>query len=295
MWALVLLLTGIAHAQLFVQPSNSSPLTLPNKDGSVKLLATGDTGRGNREQNELGKVMADFQTRFKYDTVLLAGDNMYGTQKAEDYKLKFELPYKELLDRKVKFYAALGNHDEPAQVNYKHFNMDGKEYYQFTKAQVSFYALNSTYMDKKQIDWFIATIKKDTAPWKIALFHHPPYSSGGRHGSDEKIREVLHPLFVKYGVDVAFTGHDHFYERVKPQDGVRYFVTGAGGKIRKGDLKDRSTITEKGFDSDLCFMLVEFVGDEMHFQVISRASKTVDSGIIYNRKDSQTEIKKEER
>jgi hypothetical protein len=282
-WALALYLTAAVYAQSFV-PSSASQLTLPNKEGSVKLLATGDTGRGNREQNELGKVMANFQTIFKFDMVLLAGDNMYGTQKAIDYKLKFEDPYKELLDRDVKFYASLGNHDEPAQVNYKHFNMDGKEYYQFRKGEVSFYALNSTYMDKKQIDWFIATVEKDKAPWKIAFFHHPPYSSGGRHGSDEKIREVLHPLFIKYGVDVAFTGHDHFYERVKPQDGVRYFVTGAGGKIRKGDLKDRSKLTEKGFDSDLCFMLVEFVGDEMHFQVISRAGKTVDSGIIFNRK-----------
>jgi hypothetical protein len=126
-------------------------------------------------------------------------------------------------------------------------------------------------------------LSKDKNPWRVAFFHHPPYSSGGRHGSDEDVRMILHPLFVKNGIDVVFTGHDHFYERVKPQDGITYFVSGAAGKIRKGDLKESSTITDAGFDTDLAFMLVEFVGDEMHFQAISKARKTVDSGIIKRR------------
>ena len=259
------------------------PLKLPNAADSVKLVATGDTGRGNREQNELAQVMANYQSTFVFDTVLLAGDNLYGSQKPEDYKKKFEDVYRTLLDRDVKFYASLGNHDDPNQRLYKYFNMNGEDYYRFQKGPVSFYALNSNYMDKKQLDWLVAELKADNARWKIAFFHHPPYSSAKRHGSDLKIREVLHPIFIEHSVDVVFTGHDHFYERIKPQDGIDYFVTGAGGKIRRGDIKKDSPLTEKGFDADLSFMLVEIVGDNMYFQVITRTGTTVDSGVIPNR------------
>ena len=58
-------------------------------------------------------------------------------QTRKDFFKKFELPYKPLLDAGVPFYAALGNHDEPAiQINYKPFNMDGKRYYSFRKGDV---------------------------------------------------------------------------------------------------------------------------------------------------------------
>lgn len=258
-------------------------VTLPRKDGSVKFLVFGDTGRGSKAQYELGRVMFAYQTAFPYDTVLMTGDNIYGSDKAEDMRKKFEDVYRPLVDRGVKFYASLGNHDSSNQRFYALFNMNGEEYYRFEKGNVAFYSLNSNYMDKRQLDWLTGKLAGDTNKWKIAFFHHPPFSSGGRHGSDEEMRKALHPIFIRHGVDVVFTGHDHFYERVKPQDGISYFVAGAGGKIRSGDVEDDSPLTAKAFDRDLSFMLVEIVGDEMHFQVISRAGATVDSGVIKRR------------
>jgi len=288
-WIMAIALLGTFSAGTLSAQSNGSAVastasgrrvTLPKKAGSLKFLVFGDSGRGSKEQYELGKIMADYHQVFPYDTALLTGDNIYGTDTAADMKLKFEDVYRPLLDSGVKFYASLGNHDAPTQRFYQHFNMNGKEYYRLEKNNVAFYALNSTYLDKTQLDWMVSEIAKDTNRWKIAFFHHPPFSSGGRHGSDKDVKAMVHPLFVKYGVDVVFTGHDHFYERVKPQDGILYFVAGAAGKVRKGDLKDRSPITDKGFDSDLSFMLVEITGDEMHYQVISRSGATVDSGMI---------------
>ena len=162
--------------------------------------------------------------------------------------------------------------------------MKGSEYYKLELNGISFYALNSTYMDKAQLDWINQNLSGDTNKWKVAFFHHPPFSSAKFHGSDEKMRDVLHPLFIKYGVSVVFTGHDHVYERIKPQDGIQYFVTGSGGQLRKGDLKKNSPLTASGFDTDMEFMLVEFVGDTMYFQTISRTGQTVDSGEV-KRKD----------
>jgi 3',5'-cyclic AMP phosphodiesterase CpdA len=258
-------------------------VTLPMREGSLRMAVFGDAGRGTKDQYELGVLMAEYQQTFPFDWVLLTGDNIYGPDTPADMKNKFELPYKALLDRGVKFYGSLGNHDTSNQRFYAPFNMNGEEYYRMERNGVSIYALNSNYLDKKQLDWFVEQLKKDPNQWRVAFFHHPPYSSGGRHGSDEDVQKILHPLFVANGIDVVFTGHDHFYERVKPQDGITYFVSGAAGKIRKGDLKDRSNITAKGFDSDLSFMLVEFTGDEMHFQAISKAGQTVDSGVIKRR------------
>jgi hypothetical protein len=255
-------------------------LTLPNKDGAVRFLVIGDTGTGTAKQNELGKVMLRYRQTFPFEFVLMLGDNMYGSEKAVDYKQKFENVYRPLLDQKVKFYAALGNHDDSNQRFYEFFNMEGQEYYRFKKGSVSFYSLNSNYMDKKQVDWFNDELAKDTSQWKIAYFHHPPYSSGGAHGSDTKLRQIVEPIFMKHGVNVVFAGHEHFYERIKPQNGIYYFISGSGGKLRRGDVKKASPLTAKAFDDDMSFMLIEVDEKEMHFQVVSRTGATVDSGVI---------------
>ena len=257
-------------------------LSLPIKDGSLRFVVIGDTGSGAKEQRELANVLLKYREAFPFEFVLMMGDNLYGGESAGDYKTKFEDVYKPLLDAKVKFYAALGNHDESNQRFYDHFNMNGNEYYSFKKDKVSFYALNSNYMDPKQVKWIEDELSKDSAEWKICFFHHPPYSSGKKHGSDGQLREVVEPIFIKHGVDVVFTGHEHFYERIKPQNGIHYFISGAGGKLRPGDVK-ASNLTAKSFDKDLSFMMIEIVDDQMHFQVISRTGETIDQGVLTTR------------
>ena len=229
--------------------------------------------------------MVGLHGRFKYELVVLVGDNLYGSERPQDFQKKFELPYKALLDDGVKFYASLGNHDAREQRYYKLFNMDGKLYYTFSpKPNIRFFALESTYPVPEQIQWLENELKASSSDWKIVFFHHPLYSSGDRHGSDLRLRDVLEPLFVKYDVSVVLTGHDHFYERVKPQKGIAYFVVGSGGQLRAGNIDRQTGITAAGFDTDLAFMAAEIAGDDMHFQTISRAGQTVDSGVLMRRK-----------
>jgi predicted MPP superfamily phosphohydrolase len=267
------------------QPARPAlPLSLPLKDGSVRFAVIGDTGTGSKQQQQIADLMVRYRETYPFDFVLMLGDNLYGSETPADYRKKFSDVYQKLLDNKIKFYATLGNHDEPNERFYENFNMNGKEYYRFTKGNVAFYSLNSTYMDKKQLDWLESELAKDSSDWKIAFCHHPPYSSGGRHGSDKSLREVVEPLFVKYGVNVVLTGHDHFYERIKPQKGVYYFVSGAGGKLREGNVKENSPLTEKYFDADMSFMLMEVANNQVYFQAVSRTGNTVDSGVIANAK-----------
>jgi hypothetical protein len=80
-------------------------------------------------------------------------------------------------------------------------------------------------------------------------------------------------------VDAVFAGHEHFYERMRPQKGIHYFISGAAGKLRSGDIRS-SEGTARGFDSDRHFMLVEIDRDRMYFQAVSRPGRVVDSGVI---------------
>ena len=262
------------------------PLTMPNKAGSLKFAVLGDFGTGEPPQYELAAQMARVHQSFKFELVILVGDNLYGSERPQDFRRKFEQPYKPLLDAGVKFRASLGNHDSREQRSYPLFNMNGELYYSFkAPAQnVRFFALESTYMEPRQLVWFEKELKESNDDWKIVFFHHPLYSSAGRHGSDLQLRNRLEPLLVNYNVSVAFTGHDHAYERVKPQKDITYFVAGSGGKLAPGDLDRSSPITAKGLDTELVFLIAEIIDDEMTFNAISRSGKVIDSGTITRRK-----------
>ena len=281
--------TALLGALAAAAAAGAQELKLPNKDGSVKFAVLGDWGTGAKEQYQVGEQMAAFHTRFPFTFVITTGDNIYGTDRPEDFRVKFELPYKTILGKGVKFYAALGNHDNPTQRFYQPFNMGGQRFYTFrgssggvaklTQGGVRFFMLDSNYMDKAELDWLAKELGASGSDWKIAVFHHPLYSSARRHGSSLDLRKILEPVLVQGGVNVVFTGHDHTYERVKPQKGIYHFVSGSGGSLRKGDLSNEG-ITEQGYDSDFTFMLIEIDGDEMHFQSIDRLGKTVDAGVV---------------
>jgi predicted phosphodiesterase len=254
-------------------------LALPLKQNSVRFAAIGDMGTGEPPQYEVAGQIIAYRRQFPFEFVIMLGDNIYGGHDPIDYENKFERPYKPLLDAGVKFYAALGNHDTPNERFYKSFNMNGQQYYTYKKSNVRFFALDSNYMDPQQLAWLEKELQNSGSDWKICYFHHPLYSSGAFHGPSTELRLLLEPLFVKYGVQVVFAGHEHVYEHVKPQNGIYYFTEGASGSLRKGNLR-KTDQTAVGYDQDRSFMLVEITGDELYFQTISRVGVTVDSGVI---------------
>jgi predicted phosphodiesterase len=281
---LLLLFRGIAAATRALrsgadQQSIGPAIKLPLKTGSVRFAIIGDSGTGERPQIEVAKQMETFRKNFPFDFVLMLGDNIYGSKTDEDFRKKFEHPYEGLLSTGVKFYASLGNHDHTSERLYKPFNMDGQRYYTFKNANVQFFALDSNYMDPVQMEWLDRQLSGSTAMWKICFFHHPLYSHGKFHGSDVDLRARLEPMLVKYKVDVVLNGHEHVYERVKPQQGIYYFVLGNSGELRPHNLNP-SPDTEKGFDTDRTFGLFEIAGDQFNFQIVSRAGATVDSGVM---------------
>ena len=285
LWALLAL---AAVGQAITEPQRAPAAAIgaaievqpPIGKDSVRFLVIGDSGTGDRAQTEIGAQMWRAHSVFPYEFAIMLGDNMYGSERPQDYVSKFERPFKPLLDANISFYAALGNHDDPNQRYYKNFGMGGKRYYTYQKKDVRFLALDSNYMDQDQQRWLQDELSKSTSKWKIAYFHHPIYSSGGRHGSEVDLRSIIEPMFIKYNLNVVFAGHEHFYERLKPQKGINYFTAGGSAKLRSGDIVGNSALTAKGFDTEQSFMLVEIDGDVLRFQTISRRGKSVDAGEI---------------
>ena len=262
------------------------PLTLPNKEDSLKFAVMGDFGTGKPEQYQLADQMARVHAQFPFVLMITVGDNIYGGSKPADFVKKFEAPYKALLSAGVKFYASLGNHDSRQQSAYALFNMDGRTHYTFKapKQDVRFFALESSYLDPTQLQWVERELQNSREDWKIPYFHHPLYSSGDRHGSDLSKRKALEPLFLKYGVSVVFAGHDHVYERVMPQQGIAYFVVGSSGQLRKGNLDKGTGFTAYANATEQAFLVAEISGDQLYFNAVSRSGKVIDSGLIERRK-----------
>jgi predicted phosphodiesterase len=274
------LIVPIAIAAAAAVAPAAQDLTLPNAKDSLKIAVIGDSGTGDSAQYKVAERLIAVREKFPYEFVLMMGDNLYSGSAPKDFTKKFETPYKPLLDSGMKFYATLGNHDNPNERFYKMFNMNGERFYTFKpKGNVRFFSLDSNYIDKPQLQWLEKELAASGSDWKICFFHHPLYSSGGTHGSDMQLREQLEPLFLKYGVDAVFSGHEHFYERIKPQKGIYYFISGGAGKVRKGDV-GKTELTAKAFDTGYHFMLIEFSKDTLHFQAISDEGRTVDSGAL---------------
>jgi hypothetical protein len=93
-------------------------------------------------------------------------------------------------------------------------------------------------------------------------------------------------LFLKHGVDAVFQGHEHFYERIKPQKGIYYFISGGAAKLREGNIQ-KSDLTAKAFDTGYHFMLIELTKDKLNFQAISDQGKVIDSGSLPRFSDEQ--------
>ena len=269
-----------------IEPPPPGTLVLPRELGSLRLAVMGDVGRGDRFQYETAAELVRWHDRFDFDVVLLLGDNIYGDGTAEDYRTKFEVPYKPLIDRGVKFYATPGNHDPENITSYEPFGMNGHRYYAFdreagppwARQRVVFVAIDTVRIDDTQLDGF----RSSWGPRPIGRSRFftirctAPAATGTGRGE-------LAPCSNHCSFKVAWTWRSA---------GTSICMNGrfrnaafstsrqaAEATVRVGDLSP-TAITANGFDQDTHFMLLEIAGDTTSFQVVSRAGATVDFGKI---------------
>ncbi|MEB3221477.1 MAG: metallophosphoesterase [Candidatus Sericytochromatia bacterium] len=217
--------------------------TLPvDPDAPLRFAVVGDTGSGAPMQFDVARAMV----RWRPDFILHTGDVMYEHGELSGYGPRYMAPYADLVGRCV-VYPSIGNHDhrtERAAPYLAFFEpprarpSDSERWYTFTAGGGQFFALDTNVPfaeGSEQHAWLSRALVASKARWKVAFFHHPPYS-GGAHGSSPYVRAAWGPLFERHDVRVVFNGHDHHYERSTPrEDFVRdgrpttYFVTGGGG------------------------------------------------------------------
>ena len=234
--------------------------TAPAKGtGNVSFVAFGDSGTGSIAQRQIASLIQNES----FDLALHSGDLAYGAgggtgaatfQTTNDW---FFTQYRNWL-RARPVFPVNGNHDSraangngapylglfvlPANGASPTYPDHAERYYSFDYGRIHVVALDTefAFLDPArraaQLAWLEADLAATTQPWKIALFHRPPYSAGGEHGSQLDVRSAVTPILERYGVQLAIGGHEHDYERTVPlragsQDptGVTYLVTGGGG------------------------------------------------------------------
>jgi hypothetical protein len=274
--------TAPAAAAAPVAPGTPAPLAMPQVRGGTVFAIMGDSGSGDRAQQAVAQAMLTyFNTARRFPYVLMLGDNLYD----DDYVNEFSVPYKPLLDRGVKFYATLGNHDRDLEIHFKPFNMNDVDRYSFDQGNARFSVLNSNHpADPAQLRWLDTVYTDAGTKWRIAFFHHPLYSSG-QHANEsrEVIRPALEPALLRNHVNVVFSGHEHLYERIKPQHGITYFVSGGGGRYLY-DYKP-SDFDEVGL-SQHHYLVIEIAGDRLFFEAITHAQELIDCGVLYRTEDA---------
>lgn len=103
----------------------------------------------------------------------------------------------------------------------------------------------------------LATASNNKAiKWIIVYGYRPFYSSPTVHPASETIKDIYHPLFQKYGVDLVITTHNHNYQRTYPLK-----LTGNDGSELTITDKNNSTYINPGGP---IFITVGTAGEELH-------------------------------
>ena len=201
----------------------------PSAAAATGILAAGDFGVGGAGQRELGLAMRRFEAQRPAELFLTLGDNDY-TASPERFSGSWISSFGWLGPAGMSVAGVLGNHD-------LEFGDGGR--YEFTTlglrrryavrrvGDVELFLLDSNRIDRAQATWLRRALARSTARWRIAAFHHPPYTCGGHQG-DEGVQRSWLPLFERYGVQLVLSGHDHNYQRFAARRGVAYVVHGGG-------------------------------------------------------------------
>jgi 3',5'-cyclic AMP phosphodiesterase CpdA len=194
----------------------------------VVFLAAGDYGVGGSAELSLGRAMQRYETRKAADMLVLLGDNDY-TEKPARFRANWRATFGWARRSGLRVSGVLGNHDYHVDRGRYELGLLGmpRPYYTRRLGDAQLFLLDSNSVNGQQTAWLEHQLAASDAIWRIAVFHHPPYTCGG-HSGDDYIQERWVPLFERYGVQLVLSGHDHNYERFLARDGVTYVVHGGG-------------------------------------------------------------------
>jgi hypothetical protein len=211
-------------------------------EADLRLIVFGDCGTASAAQRAVADAIRS--ESLLPDMVMIVGDVIYPPFTDQSYDTRFFAPYAALVPS-VPFYAVLGNHDYEQQGGRSFLEVfdlprngppglvpETSYSLERAGAQLIVHDTNLTpaMLLQHAVPWH-RQLARASANWRLVFQHHPLYSSGPNSFSTStpELRALLAPVYAATGVDVVFNGHDHFYERTRPIDGVVYVTSGAGG------------------------------------------------------------------
>ena len=226
--------------------ASTSPTTITAMSGeTVTLLAAGDIGDCSSRGDEATAALLDARPDAVVATL---GDNVYSRGTAKEFADCYGPGWGRHRDRTR---PAPGNHDYQTSHASGYFGYFGaaagdptKGYYSYDVGSWHVVVLNSNCGGTScreggvQERWLRTDLAASSAQCTLAYWHHPRFSSGSAHGSDDAVAPLFEALY-EAGADVVLAGHEHNYERFAPLDpsgeidtvrGIRSFVVGTGGR-----------------------------------------------------------------
>jgi predicted MPP superfamily phosphohydrolase len=207
---------GYVHCGLVLASENvdtTSAKVRQNEQG-FSIAAVGDLGCTSEVSRTINHI-----NNQSVQLILALGDLSYQRESADCW---FDMVAP--VDRIMKI--VLGDQDyrsDSVLRQYKtHFNLS-KDYYSFDYKYVHFVALATEipYDNNSPQYRFIkndleAASQNPDFKWIIVYSYRPQYSSSSEHPGNQDLRDALHPLFEKYGVDLILQAHNHNYQRTYP-------------------------------------------------------------------------------
>ncbi len=105
--------------------------------------------------------------------------------------------------------------------------------------------------------------------WRIPFGHHPPFCAGPQHGNTDGM-EPLVRLFEAGGVRACFSGHEHNFQHSR-WNGIDYFVSGAGSKIRRRVPRRFEEAHTESWSGECHFLVVTIDGPSMTVRAIGES------------------------
>jgi len=272
----------------------------------LEFAVIGDPGTGGSHQRAVAAQMFRYSAQHHWEFILSLGDNVYEDGNPAYFGPKFKDIYQPLTSKGIRIHSTLGNHDAwkdggASQVADPGFGyIGGQDEYVFEAGPVAGGKRLARFLCLNSVAWLDAMAGKKITPpleerkerlrrwladsrkyhWNILYCHHPLYSYVTSlwfhrmgHGSSLLLRKELEPLIVGR-IDLVLTGHDHFYQRIKPQAGILYVVSGAAGKLRPGVDFTHPNVAKAA--SRRHFLNVEVTSERLSFEAVAANGEIID-------------------
>ncbi len=280
-----------------------------NSSETWQFIALGDTRNWSpNETNIYRKIILEdvFYSNPDLEFILHTGDMTNNGGEQRDWDLYYE-DIELLVENNVTFYYTVGNHETYTypfpngsygipELNFSTYmanvEMPGNErYYSFDHKGIHFIFINTDEywvheggyeyeVTEEQKDWIIDDLTNNNMKFTIATFHRPCYSvrSETRYLQAKVVRSILEPIFAEYGVNLTFSGHDHYYYNTK-RKGIQHVVTGGAG----------APLAYTGYTGH-AFLADKFIS-KFHYCNVTVSEETVTIDVItYDDEDGHTEI-----